>query len=273
MDYFDLFAKKAEEATPLKDGDYIENGLVYCGDCKTPKQTIVNFLGTDRKVYCMCKCQMEYEKFIKEERRKQDRLRYADDIRARGFINLDMSFEKDDGTRPELMKAAKEYAENFNTYFNSGKGLILYGSVGNGKSYAATCIVNYLVEHGTPAMITNFQAIYNGSLGLFADKQEYYNSFNKPNLLVLDDLFAERDTSTMAETIFGIIDARSREKLPMIVTSNISNDEMKTPKDITKQRIISRLLGMCHPIQVIGDDKRIAKAREEYKTMKGELGL
>lgn len=273
MDYFDLFAKKAEEATPMNDGDYIEDGLMFCGNCKTPKQTVVNLLDTDKTVFCLCKCQREYEKAVKDARLRQDRLRYADEVRSRGYSVLAWRFESDDGTRPDLMKAAKEYAENFNTYFNNGKGLLLYGTVGNGKSYAANCIVNYLVERGTPAMITNFQAIYNGSLGLFGDKQEYYNSFNKPNLLAIDDLFAERDTTTMAEAVFGIIDARSRENLPMLVTSNIIPEQLKNPGEISKDRIISRILGLCHPFHVVGSDKRRDKMKEEYKKTKEELGI
>ena len=49
--------EKAKLKIPLEEGDYVgENGLMFCGKCKSAKETIVNILGTETKVRCLCEC-------------------------------------------------------------------------------------------------------------------------------------------------------------------------------------------------------------------------
>lgn len=273
-DCFGMIARRAAEAITQELGDYIENGLLYCGKCRTPKQCAVEYMGESRIVNCLCECCRKSESAAKESERTAAKLQKARELRNMGFEGIDyMTFANDSGQRPELMKAARQYADNFDAYCREGKGLLMYGGVGSGKTYAAACIVNALVARGIPAAITNFSRIYNESMGMFEGKQQYYNSYNRLALLVIDDLFTERDTPTMSETIHAIIDARSRAKLPIIVTTNITASQIKDKQDITQARIMSRILGMCHPIKVDGDDLRIDKAMKEYKDAKAEFGI
>ena len=45
--------EKAKAKIPLEAGDYVgENGLMFCGKCKSAKETIVDILGTATKVRC-----------------------------------------------------------------------------------------------------------------------------------------------------------------------------------------------------------------------------
>ena len=108
---------------------------------------------------------------------------------------------------------------------------------------------------------------------MFDGKQEYIDSLNRFQLVVIDDLSAERDTEFMNEQIFQIVDARYRARLPMIITTNLSIDEIKTANTINKQRVYDRVLERCHPIKVEGRSKRKAKIREEYDSMQELLGL
>ena len=59
----------------------------------------------------------------------------------------------------------------------------------------------------------------------------------------------------------------------MIVTSNLSLDELLHPKSITEQRIYSRVLERCHPVEVIGADRRQRKIMESHEEMRKLLGL
>lgn len=63
-------------------------------------------------------------------------------------------------------------------------------------------------------------------------KQAYLDSLNQYALLALDDLGAERNTEYMNEIVYGIIDSRYRAGLPMIITSNLSADELKIPRTL-----------------------------------------
>ena len=163
--------------------------------------------------------------------------------------------------------------QNFAQFREQGKGLLLFGSVGTGKTFHAACIANALIDTGVPCLVTNFARIANTVQGLFEGRQEYYDSLNKFPLLVLDDLSAERKTEYMQEIVFNVIDARYRAKLPLIVTTNLTREELMHPADITYQRIFSRLFEMCTPIEIAGTDRRHDALKKDIAATKQLLGL
>ena len=119
----------------------------------------------------------------------------------------------------------------------------------------------------------NFAKIANTVSGMWEGKQEYYDGLNDYRLLVIDDLAAERKTEYMSEIIFNVIDSRYRANLPMIVTTNLTSEELQNPIDMSYQRTFSRLLEMCTPIKVEGEDKRAKKMRAGMQDMRKLLGL
>jgi DNA replication protein DnaC len=120
--------------------------------------------------------------------------------------------------------------------------------------------------------VVNFSRVLNTLQGTF-EKQEYIDGFNNFQLLVIDDLGIERDTAYAKEQVYNIIDSRYRSGLPMIITTNMSMDKIKNPKDIENLRIYDRIVERCHPIEVSGINRRRKAVREEYDTMKNLLGL
>jgi DNA replication protein DnaC len=104
--------------------------------------------------------------------------------------------------------------------------------------------------------MTNFARLTN-SLWAIKEKQSYLDNLNKYSLLVIDDFAAERDTEYMNEMVFQVIDARYRSGLPLIITTNLTARELKTPNTVNKQRVYGRILEMCYPIEVKG--KRLKK--------------
>ena len=99
------------------------------------------------------------------------------------------------------------------------------------------------------------------------------DSLNNFPLLVLDDLSAERQTEYMLEIVFNVIDARYRAKLPLIVTTNLTREELMIPADVRYKRIFSRLFEMCTPIEVAGADRRHAALKNDIAATKQLLGL
>jgi DNA replication protein DnaC len=96
---------------------------------------------------------------------------------------------------------------------------------------------------------------------------------NKFDLLVIDDLASERDTEFMGEIVQNIIDSRYRAGLPLIVTTNLTADELKHPQEIRKRRIYSRLFEMCVPLEVQHKDRRKQKLINDYDELGALLGL
>lgn len=272
---FDGIEKAASDVIKAEQGDYILDGLLHCGKCKTPKQCRVMFFGVERTPMCLCKCEVEKRDREEAERKRikfEERVR---ELRRMGFPESDMqrwTFENDDQSNEKISTVAKNYVENFSKMREDGKGLLLFGTVGTGKSFASACIANALIDKGVPVLMTNFARIANTVQGLFEGRQEYYDSLNRFPLLILDDLSAERKTEYMQEIVFSVIDARYRAGLPLIVTTNLTAEELKHPSDVTNQRTFSRLLEMTIPIEVEGIDRRrdaLRQAHAEYKDLLG----
>lgn len=275
--YIDGLEKRAAESIKAEQGDYYgDDGLLYCHKCNTPKQSRVILFGKERTPYCLCRCATEARDREEAERQRIEFQRKIKEYRRVGFPESEMqdwTFENADGSNEKIMSAMKNYVANFGELRQQGKGLLLFGTVGTGKTYAAACIANALIDKGYPVLMTNFARIANTVQGLFEGRQEYYDSLNRFPLLVLDDLSAERKTEYMQEIVFNVIDSRYRAGLPLIVTTNLTSEELKHPSDISYQRTFSRLLEMCLPVKVEGKDKRLDKLKADIQPMKDLLGL
>ena len=77
----------------------------------------------------------------------------------------------------------------------------------------------------------------------------------------------------MQEQVFNVIDARYSSGLPMIITTNLTKEELKKPANIGCSRIYERILERCHPIEVSGNNKRRMIIRETFDETKALLGI
>lgn len=268
---------KASNLIKREQGDYIDNeGLLMCGNCNTRKQCVVDVFGQKRKPYCLCKCAQEKAKAEEAELERRERMRMINELRKMGFPDEEMrswTFENDDHANPKVSKVAKSYVENFPLMLKEGMGLMFHGNVGSGKTYIAACIANALIDQGYPCMVTNFARLINTISGMYEGKQQYIDGLNKFDLLVIDDLAAERDTEYMNETVQNIIDNRYRCGKPLIVTTNLKAKEFQNPTDVKKERTYSRLRKLCIPVKVIGADRRKKQLENNYKKYEELLGL
>lgn len=268
--------KAAETANARKPEDYIgEDGLLHCGTCHKPKQCRVEGWG-GKVLPTPCGCVLEERRRFEERMKAEERRRALDKMRRAGFPDVEMrkwTFANDDGGNGKTMDVAHRYVENFGRMRQDGTGLLVYGDVGCGKSFMAACIANELIDRGTPCMMTNFSRIVNQLQETYDGRQKYIDNLNSFDLLVIDDLAAERDSDYMCEQIMTVIDSRYRSGLPLIVTTNLTAAEMADNQDVRKRRIYSRLKEMCIPLKMEGEDRRNGKMREKIKAARGVLGL
>ena len=273
----EFIVEKARETNNIVAGDYVgDDNLYYCGKCNTRKQCAVNLFDQLRVVPCICKCKADEIKREEEARQQREFFDKVQRYRQVGFPESEMAkwtFAADDGTSPKMVNAMQNYVQHFADFRKQGKGLLLFGDVGTGKTFLAACAANALIDRGVPAMVTNFARIANTLQGMFEGRQQYLDSFNSFPLLVLDDLTAERHSDDMLEIVYNVIDARYRAKLPLIVTTNLTREELQNPTDIRYQRIFSRLFEMCTPIEVAGIDRRRAALKNDIAATKQLLGL
>ena len=255
--------------------DYKKDGVLHCGTCNKPKEKKMSVLGKDVFVRQMCDCEKAEEENrkarIEEQRAKDENARRQEIIernRKRCFESqeqMNYTFDNDDKIN-EISKIAKNYAEKFETI---NAGLVFYGSVGTGKTFSACCIANALIDKGYKVLVTNFPKIVNELQSTF-EKQEYIDNLVGFDLLVIDDLASERRTEYMDEMVTNVIDSRYRNGKPVIITTNLTADDMVYSEDVNRQRIYSRLYEMCVFYEVKGDDRRKSK-QKDFKNILEEL--
>lgn len=273
---FDNIEQKANQSIKANEGDYIVDGLLYCGKCHTKKQTRVELFGEVRTPMCLCKCEAERKQAEDEEVKRQEFMIRVDKLRDKAFPEAKMrnwTFASDDRANEKVSGVAMKYVDNFEKMRESGKGLLLFGNTGTGKTFTAACIANALIDKGVTCAVTNFARIGNTLQGMYDGKQEYLDRLNRVSLLVLDDLGIERTTPYMQEIVFNVVDARCRSGLPLILTTNLTAGEMKNAADINCQRIYSRIFECCIPIEVKGVDRRQEKMKHDFAAFNDLLGL
>ena len=262
------------QRVPKPENEYIgEDGLLYCSKCHHKTETIIKhpFTGEERKVRCVCKCRTEMDEF--KDRQKQEELERKKRICFAESNMFNWTFENDDGKNEKISNAMKNYVKNFTEFKKDGKGLLLYGTVGTGKTYFAACIANALIDEGYSVLMTNFARLTNAIQGTFDGKNEYIDSLQRYTLLIIDDLGAERKSDFMQEQVFAIIDARYRSGLPFIITTNLSAEEIKKPQEVGYSRIYDRILERCFPVAVTGESRRRQEVKDSYFDIKEKLGL
>ena len=239
----------------LRSDEYIVNdGLIYCSKCHMPRQKRIEVSGKTIEPRCMCACQTEDYDRREQERKHREFLDMVAKNRSIGLPDPGLrkhTFENDLGYNPKQMRMAKRYVQHWEEMQKNSTGLLLWGDVGTGKSFIAGCIANALLDKGVPVIMTNFARLLNKLTDMYSgDRNAYIDSFKRYPLMIIDDLGVERNSEFAREQVFSVIDSRYRSQLPMIVTTNLSLEELKDHTDLSRARIYDRVLERCLPIRV-----------------------
>lgn len=203
--------------------------------------------------------------FIRENILRERRQRaFADAYRLQSC-----RFEADNGAVPKL-EQLRTYARNWDTVRQENIGLLLWGPPGSGKTFAAACTANYLMESHWPGdcdvRMATFGTILTNLLAASPqEKARYVSCLINCDLLILDDLGMERQTEYAREQIFNVVDGRYLANLPLIVTTNLTLQELKNPSSLPEKRIYDRILEMCVPVCFDGESLRREKAAQKLK--------
>ena len=239
----------------LREDEYInKSGLICCRKCHTPRQKRIEVSGKTIEPRCMCACQTEDYDRREQERKHREFLDMVAKNRNIGLPDPGLrkhTFENDLGYNPKQIRMAKRYVQHWEEMQKNSTGLLLWGDVGTGKSFIAGCIANALLDKGVPVIMTNFARLLNKLTDMYAgDRNAYIDSFKRYPLMIIDDLGVERNSEFAREQVFSVIDSRYRSELPMIVTTNLTLEELQHPEDLSRSRIYDRVLERCLPIRV-----------------------
>ena len=256
-----------------KEGDYIKGGILHCGVCNEPKQGVYT-LWNGKKITpgIMCKCEREQEK-----REKLEMIEAEKQVRRKqllkGIIKTDKFeecvFRNDDARQLEVTAFCKKYVDKFSAIKERGYGIMFYGEEnGKGKSFYSLCIANALIDRGYPVLFSTLSNLVSNKISAMHDKEEEID-VKEYDLVIIDDLGVENASATA----FSIIDEVYSNKIPLIVTTNLTPDKMLRNENLEKRRIYDRLLEACTKKMLIKNNgSRAKKGNDNLKNMMEILG-
>lgn len=266
IEVFNSIARAAAIASPELPGDYRgEDGLLYCGKCHTQKQCRVTLFGQEDIVSCQCKCAVEKYEAEQRRQKKQEEMARISNLRVQGIQDKqsrEFKFGSADDT-PNIQKC-RRYVERWDDMLKHNNGLLFWGGVGTGKTFAASCIANALIDRGIPVLVTSFPRILNAGW----DKTEIIGQMKRFPLMVIDDLGAERQSEFALETVYSVVDERYKSGKPLIVTTNLKLEEIRSAEKMEHKRIYDRILEMCVPVFFDGGSRRKKVAEDKMRFAK-----
>jgi DNA replication protein DnaC len=227
---------------------------------------------------CECRLQLQAARLLKR----------AAIPRRYEHCTLD-SYEPDYGQADQSLAAAYMMARNFVTGYpvtTEGRGLLLTGDVGIGKTHLAVGIVQALIlEKGVRGLFCDYRE-------LLKRIQESYNPLVattelqilapvfEAEVLILDELGAQKPTDWVWDTVALILNTRYNDKRTTLITTNYPNAPAalaqqrnagpnnamreETLGDRIGERMRSRLAEMCVEVKMRGNDFRQTVKRASF---------
>ena len=214
-----------------------------------------------------CSCLM---KLYKEEQRKE--LSRLLDLQGETFDAFQLryydAFDPVTGTSPRRhMESVRQVCRKFAENFTPGSGsLFLTGAPGLGKTFLSACIASVVAEKGYSVVydtavnvVSYFEEARFGRRGEQEEAEADVQRSLRCDLLILDDLGTEMNTSLSVSAVYEVLNTRLREGRSTVVSSNLGTEEIA--RRYTPQ-IASRLAGSYKELKFYGRDIRLQKKEE-----------
>ncbi len=195
----------------------------------------------------------------------------------------DTAFPGADPSQAWALKTARAFVDAY-PVDTGGKGLLFVGSLGVGKTHLAVGVLRRLIqERGVRGIFCDYGA-------LLKEIQQSYNPRNSitefdlldpiltAEVLVLDDLGAQKPTDWVWDNVALILNTRYNNKLTTLVTTNYPDlppgggaltDAERAAREQTLgdrigERMRSRLAEMCVRVDMTGKDFRQTVKRARF---------
>lgn len=242
---------RAKQTNTARETFIGEDGLRRCAVCREPLECIVESMGGQKRpIPCACAKNRD-----KAERRDRERRERVDAARRKATSSpfYDPSYDRftfsadqhrdEEGFR-EAGAKCRSYAERFDELRTIPAGMLLTGPVGTGKSFYASATVNALREKGFSALTVSTSRLLN-VIRSNGNRQTIIDDLNSFDLVALDDLGAERDTDYAIEQLEAFVDARALAEKPLIITTNLTVNDIRKPSDMRYVRLFDRINSLC----------------------------
>ena len=167
----------------------------------------------------------------------------------------------------ERMRKYFDYCKNYAKTFDvNSRNILMRGNTGLGKTHLSLAIAREVIENGfgviycsTPEILSKLEKERFGKS--YENSEDSEETLKECDLLILDDVGSEFQTSFTKNIIYNIINFRISHQKPTIISTNLELEELET---IYSQRLVSRLWGEYVIMNFVGRDIRQVKRLEKY---------
>lgn len=218
---------------------------------------------------------MDYKEFLRKsmeqnEKEVQDLLKKERQEKVLALSNRsgiprrfrDITFES---YNPKYNQIALNKAKNFVGDFPNGKGLLLSGPVGTGKTHISVAIANQLLEKlysvyfGNVVDIMSFiKSTYSGNSEVSEDEAISLMT-DKVDLFIIDDLGKENSTEYTISMLYQLINRVYENEKTIVITTNYNSSNLARKLGDRGHAMVSRITEMCEPVIFKGEDWRLKK--------------
>jgi len=147
------------------------------------------------------------------------------------------------------------------------RGLFIYGNTGVGKTHNLKILYQLNKEKKGDATFYTVPEFLNKIAMLRMEMGHDRHQFGRnteivkkmlggQNTLILDDIGTETLSERKLEDLYTVINNMYENNKTLILSSNLSLQELERK---VGDRICSRIMGMCHLLELTGDDKRFTQ--------------
>lgn len=162
----------------------------------------------------------------------------------------------------ELLADLRDYAEEFDL---DSENLMLTGNAGLGKTHAALAVAGAALDKGydviyisSPDFFSRVETLHFGS-DPAGEKDALLDTVGGADLLILDDLGTEFNSSFVISTLYSLLNDRLGRRRPTILTTNIVDGTLL--EKLYTEKVASRISAFV-PYRFLGTDIRLQKALE-----------
>ena len=163
----------------------------------------------------------------------------------------------------ELLADLQDYAAAFDL---DSENLMFTGNAGLGKTHAALAVAGSALDKGydviyisSPDFFSRVETLHFGS-DPAGEKEALLETVSGADLLILDDLGTEFNSSFVISTLYSLLNDRLGRRRPTILTTNITDGALL--EKLYTEKVASRISAFV-PYRFLGDDIRLKKAMEE----------
>lgn len=244
----------------------VEHTDVKCEDCNMPiSRVYIDYEnGNTEMKETGCKCAVT--KMINEKQREINAKTFDNGSIIHGKYNKKTleDYETNTDQHVNAVNVAKHYIKNFNEHMANGQNIFIQGTMGTGKTHLAAAIRNALSAQKYRVLFLTVPDYFdtvkqeiderrNGALKGGGQSRAIYKMAKDADLLILDDVGANRMTSFEIAELFRIVEARTDKCT--IYTTNYNKSDFTASREIN--RVFSRMMQSTKLVVINGSDNRL----------------